>query len=68
MLFGLLYIHHTSNEGLTFSDAEHLCATGRANTLSSGFAILHSDGFSIFHLFLGSAFYTISLHDFTSFL
>jgi hypothetical protein len=55
------------NIGLFFADFEHLSAAGWAYTLSSRFAILHSDGFRIAHFFLGSALDAICLHD-SSFL
>jgi hypothetical protein len=63
-----LLIHPHSERYLSFSDAEHFGATGRARPLGGGFAILHGDGFGILDLLLGTALYTISLHSYTSFL
>jgi hypothetical protein len=53
--------------GLFLADSEHLGAAARAYTLCSRLAVLHGDGFSIAHFFLGSALHTICLHD-SSFL
>jgi hypothetical protein len=44
------------------ADSEYLAAAGWTDTLGGGFAILHGDGFSIFHFFLGFAFDTVSFH------
>ena len=53
--------------GLFLADSEHLGAAGWAYALGSRLAVLHGDGFSVAHFFLGSALHTICLHD-SSFL
>jgi len=53
---------------LTLTYPKHLRPTRRTNTLSGGFAILHSYGFCILHFLLGAAFNTISFHYSTPFL
>ncbi len=50
------------------TNTEHLRATAGAYTLSCWFTILHGYAFSILHLLFGSAFHTVSLHEFTSLL
>jgi hypothetical protein len=45
------------------ADFEHLGGAHGADALSGGAAILHGDGLRIFHLSLGAAFNTISLHS-----
>ena len=52
---------------LFLADSEHFGATGWAYTLGSRLAVLHGDGSSVAHFFLGSALHTICLHD-SSFL
>jgi hypothetical protein len=51
-----------------FSYSEHLCATCRTGTLSCWPAIFHGNALGVFHFLLGTAFHTIGLHEFTSFL
>ena len=50
--------------GLALTDSEHLGATGRADALGCWLAILHSYRLGILHLFLGTTFNTICLHNF----
>jgi hypothetical protein len=52
---------------LFLADSEHFGAAGWTNTLGRRFAVLHGDGFSIAHFFLGAALHTICLHG-SSFL
>ena len=52
---------------LFLADSEHFRAAGGAYTLCGRLAVLHSDGFSVAHFFLGSALHTICLHG-SSFL
>jgi len=47
---------------LAFADAEHLGATGRANTLSRRFAVLHLDALRILDLLLRSTLHAIGFH------
>lgn len=52
---------------LSLTDPEHLSPAVGACTLCCWFTILHGDCLRVFHLPLGSAFYTIRLHRITSF-
>jgi hypothetical protein len=45
-----------------FADLKHLGAAYRAHALGSRASVLHSYGFGAFHLSLGAAFNTITLH------
>ncbi len=49
-------------------NSEHFCSTGGTGTLSRWSAIFHCDRLGILHFFPGTAFHTIGLHEFTSFL
>ena len=51
-----------SSKGL-LADAEHLGAADRADALGCRLAILHGNGFGIFHFSLGAAFDAIRLHS-----
>ena len=62
----MLILNWYQDSALSYS--EHLCATGGAYTLSCWSAVFHCDGLGIFHFLLGTAFHTIGLHEFTSFL
>ena len=53
---------------LTLPYPEHLGAARRAHTLSRWPSILHSYASGVLHLLFGTAFHTIRLHEFTSFL
>jgi hypothetical protein len=58
----MTWLSRTHISSLAFADSEHLGATGRTNTLSSRFTILHGNGLGILHLFLGAALHTVCLH------
>ncbi len=55
---------HYVRVSLALADSEHFRATGRANSLSRRFAVLHGYGLGILHLSLGTALHTIRFHDF----
>ena len=48
---------------LLFADAEHLGPAGRADALSGGLAVLHGNGFGIFHLLLRATLDAICFHS-----
>ena len=51
---------------LGFTDPEHLGSTCRADALSGRSSVLHDNRLGTFHFFLGFAFNTIPLHQYTS--
>jgi hypothetical protein len=64
---GLLWASKWKGMRLFTSNSKHLGSANRADALSSWFAILHRYGLSILHFFLGTTFYTIGLHLFSSY-
>ncbi len=54
--------------GLCLSYSKHLSTACWAHTLSCWLPVLHSNRFGILHFSLGSAFHTVCLHLFSSFL
>ena len=47
---------------LRLADFEYFRATAWANALGRRSAVLHRDGFDVFHLLFGAAFHAITLH------
>ena len=58
-----LYIQALEMVRLLFADAEHLGPAGRADALRGGLAVLHGNGFGIFHLLLGATLNAICFHS-----
>jgi hypothetical protein len=53
-------------KSLAFPDSEHLGAAGRANALSSRFAVLHCHALWVFHFLFFFALHAIRFHVSTS--